>query len=419
MDASSFPHGTQNTPYLSMTPDRLKSRLIAALIGFSPPLLMLITWSNDPFSTTGKQFGFAIWLVEITITIFALAEGGKKFLPRTGCNSVPVLAMIGLITVAIGTLGLKTADIYAITYTAVAITHVLFTLSVYFFCKTIMSQRYIIEGYLYGFIISSVLFIIYAINAQPGYGWVNGIPGFRHIRHLGYYTAAISAMAIGYSVVARGWRRHLTVCIISLSLAASLWTGSRGAVLAPLASVVLGLAIFPRFRSKSTIITISIAAVAALILAASVPAPAPFMGVGRTVNAAMGQEAKGVDTGRVQIWRDSVRAIRQQPLLGHSLAPISTYTTQKRFQQPHSILLQIPLSWGLFGTMLTVVLAVIAAKRTIEAGLRGPSINLSSSMTVIAISIFALYDGALFYTLPVSIFAASLAALWSQSSIGN
>ena len=76
---------------------------------------------------------------------------------------------------------------------------------------------------------------------------------------------------------------------------------------------------------------------------------------------------------------------------------------------PHNIALQLLLAWGAIGASCVLVLAAAYARRALPV-VRADRGDLAAPVMAMAtLFAFSLFDGALFYALPISLFAACAA----------
>src|SRR5688500_12221128 len=194
----------------------------------------------------------------------------------------------------------------------------MFGLSIAYLCGRVFSAEDLIRAFLAGFAVVAALFLsfVYLIPDWNGFDWRLDLAGFNHVRHVGLYLAPIAALAIGVMALARRKSEWAWAFVTaSLAIGLSLWTGSRGAVLAIVGAGAVSLLVAPAFRVARG----WGGAAASLVLAAAVvsqipTAPHPLMGATRTVEASVGGEAT---TGRTEMWRRVAKAIERRPIFGH------------------------------------------------------------------------------------------------------
>jgi O-antigen ligase len=121
-----------------------------------------------------------------------------------------------------------------------------------------------------------------------------------------------------------------------------------------------------------------------------------------------------VTTGRTTIWKGVIGAIRERPLFGYGEGQMHTVAPYATTVQPHESILQIVLAWGLVGLACVVILALAWAVRAVPAIRREQGALVPAFMGMTAVAILSLYDGALYYALPISMFIACGALIASR-----
>src|SRR5688500_7881504 len=203
----------------------------------------------------------------------------------------------------------------------------------------------------------------------------------------------------------------------SLAIGLSLWTGSRGAVLAIVGAGAVSLLVAPAFRVARG----WGGAAASLVLAAAVvsqlpTAPHPLMGATRTVEASVGGEAT---TGRTEMWRRVAKAIEQRPVFGHGEGQMRKVATFSDMTHPHNSILQVMLAWGIVGLVCVLVLAVAFARRALPAVRRRDDYTVPAVIGLVALAVLSLVDNPLINPIPGSMFAAFagiIASRWRAES---
>jgi O-antigen ligase len=266
-----------------------------------------------------------------------------------------------------------------------------------------------------GFAVFAAAFFLYlaAIPDWATFNWKGGFMSFPHIRHAGYYLAAMAALGIGAMAVAErkgAWLWAWASAAAATGIA--VWTGSRGAALALLGTLAAGTLLLPALRSIRNWAG-GVSAMAAGLAAAwlAPPAPSSLMGLTHAIR----QTTSGdVTTGRTTIWKNVIAAIEKHPLFGygegqmHWVAPFSTMA------QPHNSILQVALAWGLVGLACVAILAIAFAWRAIPAVRREGGAMVPVCLAMTAVAILSLYDASLYYALPQSIFMASAGMVASR-----
>jgi O-antigen ligase len=201
-----------------------------------------------------------------------------------------------------------------------------------------------------------------------------------------------------------------------MGFALGLWTGSRGMVASVVAAVIAGLVLVPQMRRAKAWAAAAVSLVIAVLAVAWLPTPnAKMMGVSRTVTATTQHE---VTTGRVQIWENVIHAIERQPVFGYGPAQMQTVAPYYGLAQPHDLILQVLLDWGFVGLACVLVFSLYYLRRALPAVYRHGDVLAPPFMAMLSILILSLIDAAMYYVLPVAIFAACagmVAAGWAET----
>jgi O-antigen ligase len=392
---------------------------IPYVVGLAPALLVALTWSPAGDWTIWKSVmrGYALPIAgsELFVLLVALREGLLRSIPRWNWSRPALAAAVTLLAVATVTAALAPARSVAVTLTIYWSIHALFALAMAFLCGRVFAPKDLVRAYAAGFAVFAAQVLVY-VNQIPDWNqfdWKNGFLAFTHIRHVGYYLAAMAGLCIGVMAIANSRTEWLWAWVLAaFAIGIALWTGSRGAALAIVGTLVVGMFIVPAMRSVWAWAGAISAAAAALMAVWLAPvAPSYLMGLTRAVE----QTSNGdVTTGRTIIWRNVIEAIRHRPLFGygegqmHNVAPYSTMV------QPHDSILQVTLAWGLVGLLCVLTLAIAFVRRAIPAVRHDQKALAPLFLAMTALASLSLYDGALYYALPLSIFAACGAVIASQ-----
>jgi O-antigen ligase len=404
--------------------DRITRYSVPAVIAFAPPLFFLMTWNAEdlgPALRFLRSYSLPLAAAELFAILVAVREGAVVYWRQLRPPAVVVAALVGLVSVAVATaLFVAPAPAASIIRTIAWIIHLFFGLSIAFLVRRKFSADDLIAAYCMGFTAYVALFVIFATGAlQRPINWTFDLPSVSHIRHIGIYASAIVGLAIGVMAGARGLRTWMFgFAIVVIGFALSFWTGSRGPVAAVGAAVAFGLIAFPTMRSPrawgGTALAIAIAVVATLLM----PAPADNMGVGRTIEASTGNA--DATTGRMELWALVLQAISRSPIIGYGESQMSVVAPFYGMGQPHNLVLQLLLAWGVIGLICAAVLGIAFVARAIPA-VRADEASLVGPFTAMAtLTALSMVDAALYHVLPVSIFAACagmIAASWSVDTV--
>jgi O-antigen ligase len=397
---------------------KVERYFIPAVIGFAPFILFLLTW--DPHGRSHLQglvqvLYLPVTGAEIFTIVIALRDGLIGSMRRWSWQRLPTAALLLLLTVAIVTAITAPAPEAARWWTFYWLLHLGFGFSVAHLCGRAFGRLDLVAAYLFGsaaFVIAAILFATQVTD--PNFDWTGDWPAATHIRHFGYYLAAMIALCLGLAATERRqWVLGLLFIFCTASFAFALWTGSRGTVVGAGGAMVLGFAFIPKMRRTLVWVGAALSLGFGAALAALFPAPGALMGIGRTITQTVGGN---ISTGRTQIWLNAIAAIRKRPVFGYGEDQMATVAPFHGLGQTHDVFLQILLAWGAVGFICVAVLAIWFLMRSLLV-VRRESDLLPPLMGMLALASFSTIDGALFHVIPVSIFAACagmIAAAWNS-----
>jgi O-antigen ligase len=169
-------------------------------------------------------------------------------------------------------------------------------------------------------------------------------------------------------------------------------------------TVVLGLLVSPEMRRPQAWAGAALSLAVAYILVAWLPAPADNMGALRTISATT--ESGDMLTGRMTLWTLVLDAIRHRPIFGYGEGQMSAVAPFYSMAQPHNVVLQVLLAWGIVGLLCVVVLAFFFVRMALPAVRSDAAHALPPLLAMTALLALSMLDAALYHILPVSIFAA-------------
>ena len=111
---------------------------------------------------------------------------------------------------------------------------------------------------------------------------------------------------------------------------------------------------------------------------------------------------------RVEIWKDTIGAIRQRPWLGWGEASFLHLFREKwLFGQPRNVVLQVLLAWGAVGALLCAALAAGMAPRLLAARI-GEAAPFQGAALMLAA--YSQINGTLYYAHSLALFVLCCAA---------
>jgi O-antigen ligase len=389
-----------------------------------------------PVTRVAAQFllpsGGATSMARLHVGVMELLVIATVFLDRR--VTIPSLRRLpgGVLALLAGWLGWSLAAIAVSAVPGMAmarqvewLTHAAFGWAVWSFFRTYphhaeTALRWLVRGFLvYGVLLA---FFLLNLPHPETYPWVNGILGFANVRHFGYY-AAVALVAAHWPLLAPASRAGRLGQLILLAVIWGFlaWSGSRG----PIFAVFGALAVLTVFRALPEARRIWGVTLTAFVIGASLSVPfTPVDGsFGILRFAQTMQQADSLaqySAGRAQFWEVALGLVRDHPLLGlgpdqllvgGAAGPFHT------FVQPHNLLLQVALEWGIPGGLMflgligAALLAGLGKARTPGvAGHQVIGLWVAGMLTALA-----LIDGTYYHALPLMMLALGLALALSPA----
>lgn len=188
-------------------------------------------------------------------------------------------------------------------------------------------------------------------SAVPGgtIEWASALPGFISVRHFGSWTGAVAAGLLAsllFSTQPRwvGWRQAAYV----LAAALTIWSGTRGAIFGM--AVAMGALILLGRRvpgSRAIGIAAGLTGIACIVAWICAPRGLPEFLLWTAGNDASADMMTG---GRLALWSATIARWLQSPVFGWGSGSIfwEVYVGWAH-TQPHNVILQFLISWGIVG----------------------------------------------------------------------
>ena len=231
--------------------------------------------------------------------------------------------------------------------------------------------------------------------------------GVSNVRHVGYYVVALFGIAAGLFLVSNreSKQRRFWAAIICLSIFMSLWLGGRGAFLSMLGTLILLTVLAERAEAKKLLILCGGAFLVSIPLAAITAPDSPFYGpsvlFGRLWQGSA--DVADLSPGRIELWTQAIRMIGEHPWfgLGENQFRFALIGPDLYFNQPHNILLQLLVQWGVIGTALLFIWIgnVVVALRVEELRKRPQFLAATGALSCLLLQ--ALIDGPFFMFYPL------------------
>lgn len=263
-----------------------------------------------------------------------------------------------------------------------------------------------------------------SVDASTSIQWWYTPPFNTHIRHTGYLVTAGIAALLVYQVPVSGPRltRGALLVVLTVLWTLLIWSGGRAAILSVLLAVaLLGLTLRVKgMRSRelwlATALAIGVGAVLAEWLSVF-----PWNGVvellTRTTDAVEAQDLNQFGSRRIEVWTSTWDSVRDH--LSFGLGPQGYWYMPNRVVgiQPHNLVLQFVVEWGVVGSVIFLSLLVYAffyglATHILRAGREVDLATLAAGSVIAALTIHGLVDGTYYHPQP-SFYLAIAFAIWT------
>ncbi|GAA3734223.1 O-antigen ligase [Sphingorhabdus rigui] len=370
-------------------------QLVVRVNAFAVPMIQLIFillamgGSFSPIHAVRElpfisKFALALWFVIASVVSFQ--PGKEHFFPSVGISKLMVAGLFFL------------ALIHSLRMVGNRLTHALW-LSI---------------GA--GTLIWTLLWVTHIFLYSPqGDEWVYRIPGVDNVRHMGHFAVAgVTAGLVGVIVFrdrTNMWLRWvLPVSVGAVSFGLSLWTGSRGPLLASLVVVAATLCLAAGHR-KSIAKFFAASALLSTAVVATLPLPHHIYGIAEATGMAdvTANADHDASSGRTLLWSGTIEKISERPIFGWGINQFFNSGPSKpaNFFHPHNFPLQLMFSGGIVSVLLTLLIVIPILLRWRWPYTKGES--AAGVGAVVGLLVYSLYDGALYFSYPTTIFLVAIA----------
>jgi O-antigen ligase len=195
--------------------------------------------------------------------------------------------------------------------------------------------------------------------------WGSALPGFINVRHFGSWTGAIAAGLMLALLYGEEDDQHATALAYVFAAGLTCWSGTRAALLAMAVVAAIALVSLRRWPSRARMLRI--VALSALAMGLALPLLPDHPDFHLYV-AGDGQDANAATGGRLALWHATFARWLDAPLFGWGSG--STFWEVYvgwTHTQPHNVVLQCLISWGVVGAAGALWLlgrAIVATHRT-------------------------------------------------------
>ncbi len=241
--------------------------------------------------------------------------------------------------------------------------------------------------------------------------WGSALPGFINVRHFGSWTGAIAAglmLALLYGE--EGEDRRLSSLAYLLAAGLTCWSGTRAAILAMAVVALVALVSLRRWPERARLVHVAGLSALALGLALLLLPDDPVFYLYASGDA---QDANAATGGRLALWHATFARWQDAPLFGWG----SGSTFWEVFvgwthTQPHNVVLQFLISWGVVGAAGGLWLlgrAIVATHRT---GMGDAALRPLTGM-LYSLLFMSLLEGMLHYPRFIMMIAVGFAVLFA------
>lgn len=390
---------------------------VVAFLAAEPPLRTLLWWADPRLSHTFHAD--PIWLV---LGALALLVSPLIAPVRATVAARSWLVAVGLVWVAFAVISSAQASLPSPAFVRCA--KWLLFLAFGLWMVVALRRRAelatpILLAWAAGFIVQALVVAAFAWthSGTVEIDWTRELPGVFNVRHLGFEAMAAALIGSLFRPSGPGWTRALLRLAAVAGWAVVLWTGGRGSFLAACAAIAAAAFLAPRAGRLRLLAELPLLFGTGFLIATLHAPPDGSFGLWRALGfttVAAGTGVEQFSSGRTAIWRESLAFIAAHPLtgIGDGQMKLRLVSAQGYFAQPHNLLLQAWLSWGVVGGTAFLI-AIAAVLQRIVARILGVADLASPAMAgvavVLALGANAFIDGTLYHHRPTMLFLIACA----------
>jgi O-antigen ligase len=402
-----------------LRPAMLPALLVA--LAFAPLITSLASWSLAPrlsnFQYQIRSHSYPTLVLEVCMVLFALMHGLNiavmlENLPRWQKWMLALVAGSAVLSV------LLVAPEPALAWQATIewCIHFLFAASIIHIARV---QGSLVGPWFWNVLVAGslcyvglVAVFVHAVPDPETFPWHLRMPGFTHLRHIGYFIApAIGAILASCLMAGRKLATVISLMALWVLVCFICWTGSRGSVFALVVSVPVSLFLYPALRCLRLWLILCVVVISAVLASDTLPQPASSFGLVSRLSPSSDTE---LTSGRFEVWKATANAIVDEPLIGHGAGQFRVIIAG-RFSQPlnhpHNLFLQILFQWGVLGAIgffsLLGSLWLAAWRASRGRGIEGAP----AFMVLNTLLAFSLLDGTGNYPFPIVLMLVAVADL--------
>lgn len=386
-------------------------RILAIALGVVMPVVTAVayptyfTMMSKPWYETTRVIELPYLIFEIGFILWAGRRGfdlvaAIKALPR----DIRIALGIWLAVMSFGLVFVSSDVFYALTHSLMWIFHIAFALAVFSVLKgsNVPSDDRFFHWHGVGLAVLAIYTAWWFGTVPPAetlpFGMVElrgAVPGWISVRHFGSWTGAITAaFAIRILFGASGRDMAWARAFYFLAAGLTVWSGTRAAILAVVVVTLVFLLFLRRWPDLGRIawaagLTLAATALAYLLL----PDDPAF----HLIETRDFESGWGFAITRTLIWTRSVEIWLSSPWVGLGTGSIFwEYSPSYRPTQPHNVVLQFLISWGVIGAAAALWVAFRGIKFVHRAGKAVP-VAFPALAMLYALLFQSLLEGMLHY----------------------
>lgn len=355
-----------------------------------------------------RQLGLPFVYAELAVIFFAIRNGLKlKNIWLQVPSPARYAAALFLSTYWVGSVFFSEVKFAAVTHNIITAIHIIFGAAIYHYIApaTFVAVRQMAKWFAVGLLIFCFMTAAAFLNHPPLSSmpqnqiiWQFAIPGFISVRLFGAFCGALFCFFIALLFVDEEqcedsiWH-YLWV---TLSAGMMIWSGTRAAVLGAVISIgFIALAYKFRPKVKTLLATAASIVVATLLAVLLIPYGSTDFMLFAPGDVASSDAATG---GRLSYWKATWDAYQTVPFFGAGPFATSWILPPDIFRhvQPHNVILQFLITWGLIGALPAFMLLGISLWHAYRIAFRNRVILPLLAM-LNCLLVMSLFDGTLHF----------------------
>jgi O-antigen ligase len=248
--------------------------------------------------------------------------------------------------------------------------------------------------------------------------WALRMPSATNVRQIANIVAILSAAPAAMLLFDRGSARWPYLLLYVAIVAFCGWSGSRTALVAMSAGLIVGVAVCRTMPQWNRVGFIGGSWISGLAIAASLPSPGPDFGLFRILDRM--REPANLSSGRVDLWTNTLTEISNNPWLGYGSGSFRTHMAETYgtfVNHPHNFVLQFVYDWGVFGAFAGLALIGLAMWLVWKSAPCEPISGFAAACGFSILLAASAIDGAFYYPLPLIATMCLLAPVYSAARV--